>query len=74
MYITQQYRSGDTVTQNNADTEARDEEDQKILHTVVYFNNLDVAKLLIEWSAKIETRDEDEKRFLTLLPAMVAQG
>ena len=74
MYITQQYRSGDTVTQNNADTEARDEEHQKILHTVVYFNNLEVAKLLIEWSAKIETRDEDEKRFLTLLPAMVAQG
>lgn len=58
----------------NADTEVSDEEDQKILHTVVYFNNLEVAKFLIEWSAKIEARDEDEKRFLTLLPAMVAQG
>ena len=57
----------------NADTEARDEEDQKILHRVRYFNNVEVAKLLIEWSAKIEARDEDEKCLLTLLAAMVAE-
>ena len=58
----------------NADTEARDEEDQKILHRVLYFNNVEVAKMLIEWSAKIEARDEDEKRLLILLAAMVAEG
>ena len=58
---------------HNADTEARDEEQQTILHIAACFNNVEIAKLLVEYNANIEAMDEDEKRLCTLLHAMVAE-
>ena len=61
------------LLKHNADTEARDEEQQTILHTAACFNNVEIAKLLVEYNANIEEMDEDEKRLCTLLHAMVAE-
>ena len=47
------------LLKHNADTEARDEEQQTILHTAACFNNVEIAKLLVEYNANIEEMDED---------------
>lgn len=43
------------LVKHNAGTEARDEEDQTILHIATYFINVEVARLLIKYNADIET-------------------
>ena len=49
------------LVKHNAGTEARDEEDQTILHIATYFINVEVARLIIKYNADIETWDEDER-------------
>lgn len=58
---------------DNADTEARYEEDQTPLHFDAYYNNVKVVKLLVECNADIKERDEDNKRIFTLLHTMMEE-
>ena len=58
---------------DNADTEARHEEDQTPLHFHAYYNNVKVVKLLVECNADIKERDEDNKRIFTLLHTLMEE-
>ena len=58
---------------DNADTEARYEEDQTPLHFDAYYNNVKVVKLLVECNADIKERDEDNNRIFTLLHTMMEE-
>ena len=52
---------------DNGDIYARYDKDQTLLNTTAYFNNAEVAKLLLEHNVDTKSRDESEKT--TLLTA-----
>ena len=57
----------------NGDTEAKYEEEQTLLCTAAYFNNIKIAKLLIKYNADIEKGRKTNKSLFTLLHTMIAK-
>ena len=46
---------------DKCDIYARHDKDQTLLNTAAYFNNAEVAKLLLEYNVDTEARDEIKK-------------
>ena len=55
----------------DGDTESRHEEEQTLLYTAAYFNNIEIAKLLIKYNAGIEKGLKTNKRLVTPLHPIV---